>query len=103
MLDYLYIFSFSGVRTFKVTGKSQSERHAVAVELLFNVLPCSNQDNGLSGITTGSLQDSIEVLSRIFMAGRVVSVVLTSDLESDTGQNLVQLIVDPMKANYISI
>lgn len=37
------------------------------------------------------------------MASRVVGVVLTSNLESDTGQDLVQPIVDSNTASCVSI
>lgn len=49
-------------RTLKVTDQGQSQGHAIAVELLLDSLPRSNQDNGLGSIASGSLEDGIEIL-----------------------------------------
>lgn len=82
-------------RTLKVPNQRQGQRQAVAIQLLLDILPGRNQDDGLGGVAAGSLKNAVEVLARVFLAGRVVCVVLAANLESNARQDVLQLVVYP--------
>lgn len=84
--------------TSEVAGKAQGQRHAVLVQLLIDTLPGGHQYNRLGGVSTRGLEDAVDVLARIVVAGRVVRVVLAADLEADALEDALDLVIDPIQS-----
>lgn len=84
----------SWILTLEVTRQCQCQRDAVAVDLALNAPPRGNEHDCLGGIAAGGLQDTIEVLPCVLRATSVVGIVLPSDLDAETLQDLFQLIID---------
>lgn len=78
----------------EVAGERQQERNSHAVEVALDVAPGRDEDDGLGGIATGCLQNGVDVLARILGAGRLVRVVLATDLEAEGPEDVFEVIVD---------
>ena len=90
------------MRTLEVSNQSQGQRYAIAIQLLLDILPSCDQNNSLSGIATGSLENGVEVLTGILLASRVIGVVLAANLEPDARQDVLQLVIDPAEFPFSS-
>lgn len=75
--------------TLEVPDQGQRQGHAVAVELLLNRLPCCHQNNGLGGISSRSLENSIEILSGENLTSGVVGIVLSSNFKSNSSKDIL--------------
>ena len=78
----------------EVPGESQQQREAVAVQLILGVLPCCYQDNGLGGVAARCLEECVDVLARVDVAGGVVGEILAADLEAEALDDGFELVVD---------
>jgi hypothetical protein len=53
------------------------------VQFAFDALPSSDKNDGLCGVTSGSLQNPVEILSAVLLTGCVVGVALAADFDPE--------------------
>lgn len=63
------------------------------VQFLPHVPPGGHEDNGLCGITSGRLEDGINVLSGVYGPRDLVGIVLPGNLEADAPEDIFELVV----------
>lgn len=79
----------------EVTGEGENEGHAAAVEFPIDVFPGGDEDNGFGGVAARGLEDRVDVLAGMGVAGGTVGEVLTANFQTEAFGNRFEFVVDP--------
>lgn len=84
--------STDGAQTLEIARQCQCQRDSVQIQLPVNGPPGGHQHNCLGGVTTRGLNNAIDILSLVYPIGRVIFIVLRSDLEPSGAQDGLYLL-----------
>ena len=93
---YTFIARIVEPRTLKISRQCQCQSHTIEVGFVAYSSPRCYQDDGFSGISPWSLDDTVDVLSRMHVHSGPILVILRCNSQARFPKDILQLLRDPI-------